>query len=336
MKSLLLFRVDGGKVWGISTGHITRMFLLARALDNKYKIIFVMKNYPDGVDFIKDAGFDVETIDTKDEYDATLISLCEKLRPEKVVFDLYSNSYRVFFDYARKKSIQTIVFDVMNNCSGVPDVLINDSLVEKSTFYKHLVGATKLCLGLDYFLLDNPPSVMGIRREVRQIMLTMGGSDPANLTLNILQVLLKINACADCSLNVVLGPLYQEKNEVFALVKNYQQIRVLEAPNNFLDILSKQDMVIIAAGRTLYECAYLGRPAIVAPSIEHESVISSLYAEKTGSINLGLWDAKMSPLKLGESIAAYKSNYALRCSMHTAGRALIDGRGKERILEIFG
>ena len=39
MKDVILIRVDGGKVWGISMGHVKRSLILAQALADKYKII---------------------------------------------------------------------------------------------------------------------------------------------------------------------------------------------------------------------------------------------------------------------------------------------------------
>lgn len=336
MKNLFLFRVDGGKIWGVSTGHIARMLLLAKLLKSKFRIIFIMKDFPEGVSYVKEAGFTVETIDAQDDSDATLISFCEKFTPKKVIFDLYSNPYLDFFDYARNKNIRTIVFDVVNKCPGVPDILINDSLVDKFTSYKYLIAKTKIYRGPEYFLLDNPPVVVPVQREVKKIMLTMGGSDPANLTLKILNVLLRKNTSEDYLLNVVLGPLFQEKNKIIAFTKNFSYVRVLDSPSGFLNILSKQDIVITAAGRTLLECAYLGRPVIIIPSIDHEAVISSIFSEKTGAFDLGIWDRRSTPLKLLKSIAEYKNSYELRCSTHRANRRLIDGRGRERVLNIIG
>ncbi|HNX82012.1 MAG TPA: hypothetical protein PKL77_07700 [Candidatus Omnitrophota bacterium] len=330
-----MIRVDGGRVWGISTGHITRELIVAKALSKWYKIIFVMKNYPDGVRLVKNAGFRVKTLDPKDDTDASLIALCKKFNPQKVIFDLYANPYRNFFNFARRHTIKTIVFDVINGCSGVPDVLINDSFVKKFTTYNRLIGSTKLFLGPDYFLLNKPPRVALIRKHVHTVMLTMGGSDPAGLTLKILRVLIETRACADCSLTVVLGPLYQGTKDVYELIGNQKYIRILQAPSNFLEILRKQDIVITACGRTLYECAYLGRPAILVPSIKHESIIAGIYAQKTGCINIGLWNKKKSPLKLVKSLAAYKARLDLRRSIHAAGRAFIDGKGQERILELI-
>ena len=117
MKKDVLFRVDGGKVFGISMGHIKRCLILARALADQYTAVFIMKDYADGVDYVKRQGIVVEPIGVDDDSEATLIGLCETYSPARIIFDLPSNSYSAFFEYARTRKIPTIVFDIVGRCA---------------------------------------------------------------------------------------------------------------------------------------------------------------------------------------------------------------------------
>jgi len=318
-------------------GHLRRATLLANALAKRYHIVFVMKDYPDGVSFIKELGYAIETIPDSDDGWEALIEPCRKHSPAKVIFDLYTNPYADFFGYARKENIRTIVFDVIGKCKGAPDILINDSLVEKFTTYPHLSSTTKRYLGPQYFLMDNPPARLPLKKSIRQVMITMGGSDPASLTVKIVRAVLEDRSPAQYRLNVVLGPLFNERDDILRMASSTEQrISVYHAPKNFLNLLNEQDIVICSAGRTVYECAYLGKPMILVPSIDHELSTAMEYESLTGCTNIGLWkEADGSPLHLLKALDKYEKSFTLRKSIHDAGRQLVNGEALHTICSII-
>ncbi|GAX62915.1 spore coat polysaccharide biosynthesis protein, predicted glycosyltransferase [Candidatus Scalindua japonica] len=332
MKETILFRVDGGKVWGISFGHIYRSLILASVLARKNKIIYIMKNYQDGVFFVKQQGYEVETIGVDDDSDNSLINFLEKYSPKQVVFDLRSIKYNMFFDYTRERHVQTVVFDILGNCTGVPDILINDSFVKEFTKYPHLTNRTKLCLGPKFFFTESLPEIIPIRDNVKEVMITMGGSDPAGLTLKILS---SLTECLTAyNVHVVMGPAFTDEEQVSNLTVNFKNIKIYKNPDNFIELLSQQDVVITAAGRTLYECAGLGRPLIVVPTIEFEALRSIEYERLTGSFDIGLWDVS-SPEKIMNAMRIYTENKNLRRSIFKTSRRLVDSHGLERILNLL-
>lgn len=334
MKKTILFRVDGGKVWGTSMGHIKRAILLAGKLRYKYDIIFIMKNFPDGVGFVKGLGFEVITIAVNENSDRTLKDLCEKYKTTKLVIDLYDCPYTSFFEYTRSKNIKTIVFDLTGKFSQDADILINDTLVKEFTVYPKLSGKTRKYLGPKFFVMDDNVNLVPIRETIKNIMVTTGGSDPAGLSLKILrsmpEILFKFN------INVALGPLFTEHKDVLKIVGSRTSVKVYDNPPNFLELLSHQDVVITSAGRTLYECAFFGKSVITVPSIEHEENTSQEYSVLTGSIDLGLWNDKESPGRLAKAISFYEDNPVIRQSIYKKSSNLVDGRGLKRVLGIIG
>ncbi|TAM37189.1 hypothetical protein EPN54_05315 [bacterium] len=334
MKKIILFRVDGGKVWGVSMGHINRCLLVAKGLPSDCQPIFVMKDYADGVKFVKAKKVPVVTISTDDNSDDSIIELCEKYKPWKIIVDLLVDPYKFLYKYARNNKIGTIVFDVLGKCSSSPDILVNDSLVSKFMAYARLSLKTKKYLGLDYFVMAKKSIVMPIRDKVREIMITMGGSDPAGLTLKVIQVLRNTKPLG-CKFNIILGPSYSDDKVVHGLVGNDKNFKIVKNPHDFLKLLSKQDIVITSAGRTLYECAYLGRPAVIAPSIEHESKVAKEYSTRTGSLNIGRWDDAVSPNRVVSALVTYIGDNRMRKSISKLSRTLLDGRGRERVIAII-
>lgn len=314
-------------------GHIKRSLILAKVLSDKYKVIFVMKDYPDGVSFVRGSGIEVQTIDINNDNDKILIDICRKLYPKKIIFDLYDNSYRTSFEYAHAEGIQTVVFDTLGRLSASPDILINDSLTKNHIDYSYLSKRTKVYTGLEYFLSDNLPAPPILRDSVKDVMITMGGSDPTGLTLKIVRSTL--NIISEYNISIVLGPCFKEKTDIYRLIKNADFVKVYENPDNFLKILNRQDVVITAAGRILYECACLGRPTIMVPSIDHEVIVSSEFAKLTGSFDIGDWNEDTSPDKIMKALKEYQKNYALRESISKNSRTLLDGLGVQRVLSII-
>jgi spore coat polysaccharide biosynthesis predicted glycosyltransferase SpsG len=333
MKRTVLFRVDGGKVFGISMGHIKRCLILAKALADTYKTVFIMKEYTDGISFVKQQGMAVESISIDDNSEDTMVELCEKHSPEKIIFDLQSNTYKTFFEYAKTKKIQSIIFDITGNYVGIPDILINDSFVKEFTLYPHLDGRTQLYMGPDYFLMEARPEFSPIRKDVADIMVTQGGSDPTGLTITILSCIKSVDF--QHNVNVVLGPLFTDNRALYDVIGDDNRFHIYKNPDDFLQLVSRQDIVITAAGRTLYECGCLGRPVIVTPSIEHEAVTAKEYSRLTGCCNIGLWYASTSPSKLVNALYAYRDSFFLRNSVSEKGRKIFDGNALERIVALI-
>lgn len=333
MKRTLLFRVDGGKIWGTSMGHIRRAILLAAKLKDKYEVIFVMKNYSDGIRFVKKRGITVSIINVDDNTDQVVIDLCEKFNPDMIIMDLAVCPYSRLFEYARIKNIKAIVFDIAGKFLADADILINDSFVDEFTLYPGISNRTSKYLGPKYFIIEETGLVIPPLKRVTDIMITFGGSDPAGLTVKLVCSLPEI--FSKFKVNIVLGPLFTEKDEIRQAVGERKCMFVHDNPAHFLRLLSRQDLVITAAGRTLYECAFFGKTVITVPSIEHEAITSREYAILTGSIDIGLWKDGKSPAQLAEALELYQSNPVIRQRIYEKSRQLVDGQGLNRVLEII-
>lgn len=314
-------------------GHLKRASLIADALKRDYRIKFVMKDYRDGVLLAKKQGWDVEVIPQADNTDSILIAICEDYKPAKVIFDLKETPYNTFFDYASASRIRTVVFDICGKCIGHPDVIINDSFVPQFLDYSISEVTTKIYTGPDYFVMDETSLVSSLKHSAQKVLLTMGGSDPAGLTVKTLNALLP--EVDEYLLSVVLGPAFSDQEIVESLVDGYPHVELFVNPENFLYRLSKADIVITSAGRTLYECAYFGRPVIIIPSISHETITAREYARLTGCTDLGLWQDETSPDSLRQTLKELKENYNLRLEISKRSRMLVDGKGLERVMRLI-
>jgi spore coat polysaccharide biosynthesis predicted glycosyltransferase SpsG len=333
----IIFRVDGGNVWGISMGHITRSLILTSKLARDYEITFLMKNYEDGVEYVKTHGWNVKTLNITDDSDQSLIDYCSDISPSIIIFDLPQFNYPLFTDYAKTHGVRVIVFDIKGRVKGNPDIIINDSFVPDLVHYNISNDLTKTYIGPDYFLLA--PQYQSqkkaiLKRNVSDIVITMGGSDPAGLTIKILSAIRK-KPLIHLHFHVILGPAFGNCEYVKKMFYDIPFITVYVNPVNFLDILAAADIAITAAGRTLLECSYLGIPVIVVPSIEHEELTAIEFSKKTAALNIGLWNDDYSVKRIQDAIVLYSNNYEIRKTVSDSEKKLIDGCGLFRILEII-
>lgn len=329
----ILFRVDGGRVWGVSLGHLMRSLIIAKQLLSKYCVSYVMKDYPDGIQLVRDLGIEVFTIATGDDSDETIITLAEKIKPAVLIFDLRINPYTRLYDWARENSVRSVVFEITPTCQGAPDVLINESFVKEFTHYTFTHPITQYATGPQYFFLESLPAIVPLRQEVSSIMVTMGGSDPAGLTEKIVSTLLDWKYFL-YTIRVVLGPAFVNISSIERPSAKDSRIQILQNPAEFHYLLSSQDIVITSAGRTLYECACLGRPVIVVPSIEHEAITAESFSKLTGNPSVGFWQDTLSPDTLRRNLDSYL-DYQERLRVSERSCRLVDGKGLERVISLI-
>ncbi len=107
-----------------------------------------------------------------------------------------------------------------------------------------------------------------IAERVRSVLITFGGADPQNYTETILDIIQR-SEYAGYSFTVVLGKT--KKNvETLMELNRIGNITVLYDVKNMAEIMSKCDLAITSRGRTTYETAMLGIPAIVMAQNERE------------------------------------------------------------------
>ncbi|MCU7834978.1 MAG: hypothetical protein KZQ83_06940 [gamma proteobacterium symbiont of Taylorina sp.] len=330
-KKQILVRVDAGKVWGISMGHARRIILLTEKLRNQYDIVFIMKDYKDGIDYIKSYNYPIEVIDIHDDSSDSLILLCKKNNPKCIIFDMFSINYDSLFQYTRKNKIQTIIFDILSKCSVEPDMLFNDSFVPEFVNYQQIEHETQKFIGPEYFVMPDAVKPKVLKPEVQHIVLSMGGSDPACLTEKIAKVICLPN---NIQLSIILGPSFEFHDKILDIIKHKDNIDIVVNPDNFIEYISHKDIIITSAGRTLYECAFLGLPSIIVPSITHEETTARVFAEITGSVNLGIWHENSAEL-LNKAIEDYCENFKYRSIMSKRGRKVVDGNGLQRVYNLI-
>lgn len=157
-------------------------------------------------------------------------------------------------------------------------------------------------------------------RELRRLVITLGGADVAGLTLPIAQTVAERHPTIE--LVVLVGPAARVPADVPG--------EVVRAPTGVAALLATADAAIAAAGGTSWELAYLGVPAAFVATAENQQVV--LESIRTHGVGLVLGDAAGALGRLPESVGALRSRETRR-QLRSRALATVDGRGADRFVD---
>lgn len=330
----VVFRVDGGHIPGVSFGHLFRCLRLAEELQmHSTQSLFCIKADTKGMEILRQHGFELAPIDAEFGIEKECQCIRDALRVHAgqiIIFDL--PSIRQAYIDAFPHDITTIVIDDTGNKPIHPDIVINGSIVKTFHTYPHS-PRTRYLLGGKYCLLGEHFSHLLARKinnQVKTVTLFFGGSDPLNLTENVVNSLQQSRDA--CTFQLVLGPGYRHEAALLQLIAGSQNTMFIA--KNIPDMAQcflHSDIAITAGGMTLYELAATGTPALCIPSIEHEEETANAF-EHIGTIrNLGMWSRKHYHL-VAEAFESLCEDYPLRQEMSYRGQHTIDGLGCRRVV----
>jgi spore coat polysaccharide biosynthesis predicted glycosyltransferase SpsG len=95
--------------------------------------------------------------------------------------------------------------------------------------------------------------------------------------------------------------------------------------------MRKMDLSISAAGSTVWELLYIGVPTILMIIADNQNDIANNLGKDGYVENLG-WYNKVSDKKIIEKIKFLMNNNSFREELFKKGQALIDSKGKGRIV----
>jgi len=276
-KSIYAFRVDSSNAIGY--GHLMRCLTLATELKkNSIESCFISAN----LDFnsqskIIEMGheshilpyFKNQAFDIKEDAKETKLML-ERMNVEWLIVDHYAID--IYWESELKETCKHImVIDDLANRSHHCEVLLDQNLGKKESHYKHLVpNSCKILTGLSYALIRD--EFLEIRDEslkhrkngfLKNILISLGGSDPDNFSSKVLEKLFSCNLSRDKNITVIMNSNSQYLDEIKSQLKQMpHKSHLFIDVNNMGNILKNQDIVIGAVGVSAWERCCLGIPSI--------------------------------------------------------------------------
>lgn len=327
-------------------GHIMRCMALAQALQmNGAKLVFISK-WQKGRTLLHKNGFEIARFRCSEAHpvnhgfsygdDKELHEEIEAVESilknneidaiDLIIVDTYnvSNNY---FDMLKKYSRKVCYIDDLNAFDYNVDIVLNGTAGAYGLKYPK---SNKLMLtGLEYLLIRNEfwdiPK-REINREVQNVLITTGGSDPLDMTEKILECLYSSRETDEnISFHVVIGAGFQNIETLKNEWSKQENIKLYDSPERISQIMLKCDLAITAGGSTLYELGICQVPTIVFAYAENQ-IFHINWLVRKGLIeyigNVNSWDDK----ELMNCYRFIKDNgFVRRKQMAEKFRALVKG-----------
>jgi UDP-2,4-diacetamido-2,4,6-trideoxy-beta-L-altropyranose hydrolase len=341
--NILLIRADANAE--IGTGHVMRCVALAQAWrDSGGGVTFILG--PGGVEIherLLSEGFEISEVagESGGAEDAAQTSeLCVRKAAEWLVLDGYhfSQDYR---DRIRSAPSHLLLVDdhgafAPYNC----DVVLNTNVYASEAIYPARHSETHFLLGSAYALLRR--EFLSRRRpradepeQATQLLITLGGADPHNVTLTVVEALGEIDD-RELDLTVVLGASNRHRASVErALNRTSHPFRLLLNVSNMPELMARSDLAISAGGGTCDELAFLRVPMFLITIAKNQEQAVEAYRRKNAAVTAG-WFTVFDRAGLARSLRDVIGNRDLRRGISENAGALVDGRGAQRVVENMG
>ena len=343
-KEALFIRADASV--SIGTGHIMRMIALGQAWQAQGgEVHFLCSEITPALEQrLAGEGFHLLRVDatlgSQEDLSETThlitVALQADIQNARVVLD----GYHFGSDYQlgiKAEGFKLLVLDDYGHADFYhADWVLNQNISAREELYAKRSPDTKLLLGPKFAMLRKEfLAYKGWQRKIapvaKKILVTLGGSDPDNVTLKVIQALIDL----DLHAKVVIGGSNPHLREIENFLHSQKDstalIEVIVNATNMPELMAWADVAIAAAGSTCWELAFMGLPSIFVILAENQvSIASRLEAEGFG-VCLGN-GVGLKKDKLAEAIFTHAKNENFLQTVAKQGRQMIDGYGAQRMV----
>lgn len=189
------------------------------------------------------------------------------------------------YEIISTRSKKALYIDDTNRLEYPNGLIVNPSIYGDQVGYNKRPGQTYL-LGKDYVILREEftaPFIRVTRQRIRDILITMGGSDIINVTPKIVEGLLREKE-QNITLHVVIGEGFNNliKTEAYGALNRVKFYYNLDA-KQMRELMVECDLAITAAGQTTNELIAMQLPIICFKTADNQKY-NILGLEKMGLI----------------------------------------------------
>lgn len=229
---------------------------------------------------------------------------------------------------AEKEMVSRVVnFEDRGSGADYADCVINALYHEEKSYNRY--SGYKYYFIRDEFLATKPKE---FSKEVNNIVVLYGGSDPNDMTRKTYRILQNVSDCyPQIEFHIITGFGYKYKNEVVDDIAH--NIFVHNDVKRVSAYLARADLAITAQGRTIYELASMGVPSIVLAQNKRE-MQHAFASLENGFINMGL-GVEQSMDSIESTIKWLIETPKIRKEMHDALLEKDFTRGQQRVIELI-
>ena len=245
------------------------------------------------------------------------------------------------FDSAYQRSLKDaglklLFVDDLGQCEQYSaDLVLNQNVHASEYMYASREAYTRLLLGPRFAMLRRDFRRWSRwQREIipngRRVLVTMGGSDPDNITAIVLQALhaVKIDGL---DVIAVLGGSNPHFGFLERFANHSPPVRFLRDAANMPELMAWADIAVSAAGSTCAEMCLLRLPAILLDLATNQVPVAQELGRRRAAIHLGSSKA-VTAAEIAGSVQSLLLWKELRASLSLRCRELVDGEGAERVM----
>ncbi|MBD2113948.1 MULTISPECIES: UDP-2,4-diacetamido-2,4,6-trideoxy-beta-L-altropyranose hydrolase [Cyanophyceae] len=338
----VLFRADASTQ--IGTGHVMRCLALAQAcLAEGGQAHFLMGC--EGATLaqrLTGEGVAVSygSVPWASEADAqNTIALAKDLQADWVIVDGYHFGAE-YQKWLKDVGTKLLVLDDYGHATHYwADIVLNQNITAEEEIYANRESYTKLLLGTRYALLrEEFWPWRSWKRQITpiasKVLVTLGGSDPSNITLAVIQALQKAEI-AELEAVVVAGASNPHCSELAQAVKGWEKsITLKQNVTNMPELMAWADLAITAGGSTCWETAFMGLPSMAIPLVENQTAIVKTLSSLDAVVSISSHEA-FEINSFAHCLEKYLKQQELRSSLSKKFSNLVDGYGSERLAMVL-
>ena len=271
----IMFRTVGKRAVGM--GHVYRCLTLAYKLTG-HEVIFAASSDSDiGIEKITESNFDVIRIKDDDDFERILA----KEKPDILINDILDTTSS-YMQMVTKYAKRVINFEDVGPGAKYADAVINALYEKGDKLHNEYYGSKYFCIR-DEFLEEQPKEFC---EKAENVLVIFGGADPSDLTGRLYGICKKLHSSyPDVKFHFLLGFAYPYADRI--VTSEEDNVFIHKDVKRVSSYMNQMDLAITSQGRTVYELASMGVPAIVLAQNEREArhVFAGI---QNGFINLGV------------------------------------------------
>lgn len=353
----VVFRADANK--NIGMGHIMRCLSIADALSGVgCHVDFLVAD--DGVSKqIIDRGYNAIVLNSDYQSMDEELAHWPNIVANLIIIDSYYVTRTYFLEVKRRmKGVggKLIYLDDVLSFPYPVDILINYNSYAAALIYDNLYAETSvkkphMILGPTFAPLRS--MFRGVPghpqpKKVESILISTGGSDELHLALSIIRFLSENKREDRRVYHFLLGAMNADKESIRELAMKNEHIVIHENVSDMRRMICSSDLVISAAGSTLYEIASCGVPLITYSIADNQMPGAEAFERLGLGINVGDLrnpagiDSRLAVNSTLDDCAVQRimsateelaADYDRRCKMGKLMQKMVDGFGADRMVK---
>ena len=307
----------------LGMGHIYRCLSLANKLIG-HDILFVTDDRSRiGIAKLEESYFPYKIISDDNDYEKIL----KNYMPDIVVNDILDTDESLI-KLERKYTKRIVNFEDMGPGAFFADAVINALYENNPNKPYNVYEGSDYYFIRDEFLIETPKEFSA---ECRNIMIMFGGADPSNLTGKLYEICQVLHAkMPQVEFHFLTGFAYSHKDDIKP--RPELNIFVHHDAKRESGFMKKADMCITSQGRTIFELASMGVPAIVLAQNEREA--EHVFAGMgNGFINLGIGE-RTDTLTIIKTIMWLADMPHVRAEMRDLQLSKKFEKGQQRVMKL--